>query len=230
MGHGWGHEPRPRAWRPQRGDEPTADSAHPHSPANLGRGARGRKKKRGRFTDCRGQEGRSWQEPGSQGNLVESEDRQEEGITRLLRRPTLMPGSRCPTIHARPSSGATLGPARPLATRQSPPSAARTPNPAPRCGWPAKRRRCGASAVTSSRIEGCTEPRPRCAATGSTAAAATVTTPPEHPTADFPVRPCRSTLAIARRPDLRGRRVHQLDPSTPRCAPAPQAKNRREER
>ena len=72
--------------------------------------------------------------------------------------------------------------ARRRATRSSPPSAAPTSPPAPGCGRPAKPRRCSASGATSSRIEGCPAPRPRSAATGSTAAVATPTTL-ERPTA-----------------------------------------------
>ena len=71
---------------------------------------------------------------------------------------------------------ATCRPERRPATRSSVPPAARTLSPAPGCGWPAKPQPCSGSAATCSKTGGCLATTPRCAATGSAVATATLTT------------------------------------------------------
>jgi hypothetical protein len=51
MGHGRRDEPHPRARRPQRGGQPTADSVRAHSSDNLGRDDRGQEGERGRLQE-----------------------------------------------------------------------------------------------------------------------------------------------------------------------------------
>ncbi len=67
-------------------------------------------------------------------------------------------------------------PGRLRATRSAPPCATWSSRTAPGCGRPAKPPPCSASAAISSTTAACRARRPRCAATGSTAAPATETT------------------------------------------------------
>ena len=88
--------------------------------------------------------------------------------------------SRSPRIRAQRSPGWARARCTAPATRSSPPSAPPRWSRARACGSPAKPRRCNASAATCSRSGGCPAPRPLCAATGSTVAPATPTTPTDQ--------------------------------------------------
>ena len=61
MGHGRRDDPRPRAGRPQRRDQPTANSVRAHSSDTVGRDGHGQEDEHVRLTHRRGQEGRSEQ-------------------------------------------------------------------------------------------------------------------------------------------------------------------------